>query len=98
MRHLSPPTLLATGLAAATLAVSSQAVAYGAGDFFTRVGVANIAPKSDNGSLAGGAFAVDAQDKTDFAFTLGYRSTTKWAWSYWLRSLSSMTLNSTVTT
>ena len=73
MRHLSLPTLLATGLAAATLAVSSQAVAYGAGDFFTRVGVANVAPKSDNGSLAGGAFAVDVQDKTDFAFTLGYR-------------------------
>lgn len=73
MRLLSLPTLLATGFAAATLAISSQAIAYGAGDFFTRVGVAKVAPKSDNGSLAGGAFAVDVQDKTDFAFTLGYR-------------------------
>lgn len=73
MRLLSLPNLLATGFAAATLAISSQAIAYGAGDFFTRVGVAKVAPKSDNGSLAGGAFAVDVQDKTDFAFTLGYR-------------------------
>jgi outer membrane protein len=32
-----------------------------------------VAPKSDNGSLAGGAFAVDVQDKTGPAFTLGYR-------------------------
>ncbi len=34
MRLLSLPTLLATGFAAATLAISSQAIAYGAGDFF----------------------------------------------------------------
>ncbi|RUR30708.1 OmpW/AlkL family protein [Vreelandella nanhaiensis] len=73
MRHLSFPTLLTVGLAAATLAASSQAFAYGAGDFFTRVGVAKVAPKSHNGDLADGAFSVDVQDKTDFAFTLGYR-------------------------
>lgn len=73
MRHNSLSTLLTTGLAAATLMASGQVLAYGAGDFFTRVGVAKVEPKSDNGSLAGGAFAVDVQDKTDFAFTLGYR-------------------------
>jgi len=73
MRLLSMPTLFTAGLAAATLAASSQAFAYGAGDIFTRVGVAKVAPKSDNGSLAGGAFAVDVQDKTGPAFTLGYR-------------------------
>ncbi|HAZ98227.1 MAG TPA: hypothetical protein DCX04_02855 [Halomonas sp.] len=73
MRLLSLPTLFTAGLAAATLAASSQAFAYGAGDIFTRVGVAKVAPKSDNGSLAGGAFAVDVQDKTGLAFTLGYR-------------------------
>ncbi|MGE6606673.1 OmpW/AlkL family protein [Halomonas sp. NPDC076908] len=78
MRHLSfctrsLPLLLTAGLTAATLAVSSQAFAYGAGDFFTRVGVAKIAPKSDNGSLANGALSVDVQDETNFAFTLGYR-------------------------
>ncbi len=73
MRLLSLPTLFTAGLAAATLAASSQAFAYGVGDIFTRVGVAKVAPKSDNGSLAGGAFAVDVQDKTGPAFTLGYR-------------------------
>ncbi|KHJ51134.1 membrane protein [Vreelandella venusta] len=64
---------MAASMAAATLAASSQAFAYGAGDFFTRVGVAQVTPKNDNGALANGALAVDVQDKTDFAFTLGYR-------------------------
>jgi len=67
------PTLLAAGLAAAAFTTSTQAIAYGEGDFFTRLGVAKVAPKSDNGDLADGAFAVDVQDKTNFAFTLGYR-------------------------
>lgn len=67
------PSLLAVALAASALVTSSQVMAYGAGDIFTRIGVAKVAPKSDNGSLADGAFAVDAQDDTGFAFTLGYR-------------------------
>lgn len=65
--------LLAGGLAAATLMTSTQALAYGAGDFFTRLGIAKVAPKSDNGSLADGTIATDVQDKNGFAFTLGYR-------------------------
>ncbi len=73
MRHNTLSTLLVTGIAATAMLASSQAFAYGAGDFFTRIGVAKVAPKSDNGSLAGGALAVDVQDKTNFAFTLGYR-------------------------
>jgi len=73
MRYLSLPTLIATSMAAATLALSSHAVAYGAGDLFTRAGIAKVAPTSDNGSLADGALVVDVQDKTDVAFTLGYR-------------------------
>ncbi|PRY61644.1 outer membrane protein [Vreelandella songnenensis] len=73
MRHSSLPILFVTGLAAASLLASTQALAYGAGDFFTRVGVAKVSPKGDNGTLANGAFSVDVQDKTDFAFTLGYR-------------------------
>lgn len=73
MRPFKPSTLIAASMAAATLAASSQAFAYGAGDFFTRVGVAQVSPKSDNGALADGALSVDVQDKTDFAFTLGYR-------------------------
>ncbi|MGM1053224.1 MAG: OmpW/AlkL family protein [Pseudomonadota bacterium] len=67
------PTLLAAGLAAAALTTSTQALAYGAGDFFTRLGVAKVAPKSDNGSLANGTVYADVQDDTGFAFTLGYR-------------------------
>ncbi|ATH78480.1 MULTISPECIES: OmpW/AlkL family protein [Halomonadaceae] len=73
MRPFKPSLLIAASMAAATLAASSQAFAYGAGDFFTRVGVAQVTPKNDNGALANGALAVDVQDKTDFAFTLGYR-------------------------
>ena len=69
------PTLLAAGVAAAAFTTSTQALAYGAGDFFTRLGVAKVAPKSDNGNLdtALGSLAVDVQDDTNFAFTLGYR-------------------------
>lgn len=67
------PTLLAASLAAAAFTTSTQAIAYGEGDFFTRLGVAKVAPKSDNGSLVDGAIEVDVQDKTNFAFTLGYR-------------------------
>src|SRR5690554_1981769 len=69
-KHL--PTLLAAGLAAAAFTTSTQALAYGAGDFFTRLGVAKVAPKSDNGTLSNG-LAADVGDDTRFAFTLGYR-------------------------
>ncbi|AXY40981.1 OmpW family outer membrane protein [Halomonas sp. JS92-SW72] len=67
------PTLLAAGLAAAAFTTSTQALAYGAGDFFTRLGVAKVAPKSDNGAVVNDTVAVDVQDDTNFAFTLGYR-------------------------
>ncbi|MDR9440754.1 MAG: OmpW family outer membrane protein [Halomonas sp.] len=77
MRMTALPTLLAAGIAAAAFTTSTQAFAYGAGDFFTRVGVAKVEPKSDNGSLANGAFDVDVQDDSGFAFTLGYRFTDK---------------------
>lgn len=70
MRKLSLPILLVAGLVA-----SGQVLAYGAGDLFTRVGVAKVAPKSDNGTLdtALGDLAVDVRSEADFAFTLGYR-------------------------
>lgn len=67
------PTLLAAGLAAAAFTTSTQALAYGAGDFFTRFGVAKVEPKSDNGTLADGALSTNVEDDTRFAFTLGYR-------------------------
>ncbi|MGM0983770.1 MAG: OmpW/AlkL family protein [Pseudomonadota bacterium] len=77
MRKIVLPTLLASGIAAAAFTTSTQAFAYGAGDFFTRVGVAKVEPTSDNGSLANGAFDVDVRDDSAFAFTLGYRVTDK---------------------
>ncbi|CAM3498181.1 OmpW/AlkL family protein [Halomonas lysinitropha] len=77
MRNIALPTLLAAGIAAAAFTTSTQAFAYGAGDFFTRLGVAKVEPTSDNGSLANGAFDVDVRDDSAFAFTLGYRATDK---------------------
>ena len=78
MRTPALPTLFAAGLAAAAFTASSQALAYGAGDFFTRFGVAKVSPKSDNGTLDASALGlgdlnVDVEDDTRFAFTLGYR-------------------------
>lgn len=61
-------TLIATG----ALLISGQVMAYGTGDYFTRVGVAKVAPKSDNGTLAG-TLDTEVQDDNGFAFTLGYR-------------------------
>ncbi|HAA45630.1 MAG: outer membrane protein [Halomonas sp. 54_146] len=72
MRKAVLPTLLVSSIAAAALMTSSQAFAYGAGDFFTRVGVAQVEPTSDNGEILGGA-GVDVDSDTNFAFTLGYR-------------------------
>lgn len=74
MRKTSVCSLFAAGLAAGTFFASSQALAYGAGDVFAKVGVAKVAPKDDNGTLSGG-LEVDVQDKSAFAFTLGYRFT-----------------------
>lgn len=72
MRKIALPTLLAAGIAAAAVTTSTQAFAYGAGDFFTRVGVAKVDPKSDNGDILSGT-DVNVDDESGFAFTLGYR-------------------------
>lgn len=76
MRKIALPTLLAAGIAAAAVTTSTQAFAYGAGDFFTRVGVAKVDPKSDNGDIDALGLTdldVDVDEETGFAFTLGYR-------------------------
>ncbi|MHB0774477.1 OmpW/AlkL family protein [Halomonas sp. WWR20] len=72
MRKSLLTSTLATGLMIGGLVISSQALAYGAGDIFTRVGVAKVSPKSDNGTLNGG-IDVDVQDDRGFAITFGYR-------------------------
>lgn len=76
MGHKTLATFIAASLA---LAASGQALAYGAGDLYTRIGVAKVSPKSGNGTLdtALGELGVDVQDKSGFAFTLGYRFTDK---------------------
>ncbi|MGM0702553.1 MAG: OmpW/AlkL family protein [Pseudomonadota bacterium] len=81
MRKSALPTLLATGLVAAAAATAStQALAYGEGDFFTRVGAAHVSPKSDNGDLdlpelglGLPVLGTDVDDDTNLGFTLGYR-------------------------
>nr|WP_286010015.1 OmpW family outer membrane protein [Larsenimonas salina] len=60
--------------------VSQPVMAYGQGDLYTRVGVAKVSPKSDNGNfneLAPGS-DLDVDDESGFAFTLGYRFLDKW--------------------
>jgi len=71
MHQAALSTLLVSSIAAAALMTSSQVFAYGAGDFFTRVGVAKVDPTSNNGEILGADVNVDAE--TNFAFTLGYR-------------------------
>lgn len=76
MRKTALTVLLSAGVAAAAVMASTQAFAYGAGDIYTRVGVAKVAPKSDNGdidTLGMTGLGVDVDDESGFAFTLGYR-------------------------
>jgi outer membrane protein len=70
---MSKKILLIAGLGAALLTSSQAMASYGAGDIFTRFGVARVEPKSDNGDLAGDSLAVDVGTDRQFAFTLGYR-------------------------
>ncbi|MFW3616191.1 OmpW/AlkL family protein [Billgrantia antri] len=72
MHKPSLPTLLGAGLTATALLASSQALAYNQGDFITRVGVAHVDPKSDNGSLANDAFDAEVESDTNLGFTLAY--------------------------
>ncbi|WP_417331142.1 OmpW/AlkL family protein [Halomonas cupida] len=72
MRHpLASPFLIAA--VASSALVSSQAMAYGKGDFFTRVGVAKVVPKSDSGDLVHGALEASIDEDSGFAYTIGYR-------------------------
>ncbi|MDX5378422.1 MAG: outer membrane beta-barrel protein [Halomonas sp.] len=72
MHKPSLPTLLGAGLTATALLASSQVLAYNQGDFITRVGVAHVDPKSDNGSLANDAIDVEVESDTNLGFTLAY--------------------------
>ncbi|WP_287124386.1 OmpW family outer membrane protein [Chromohalobacter sp.] len=67
--------LLVSSLAlTAALVPATSAFAYGEGDFYTRFGVAKVAPQSDNGDFGAPLdMQIDADDDSGFAFTLGYR-------------------------
>lgn len=71
-------TGLATLSAAPAMAAGSlnaSSLNYGAGQVWTRTGVAKVSPKSDNGSINAIGADVDVDDDSAFAFTLGYRFT-----------------------
>ncbi|OHV08737.1 OmpW/AlkL family protein [Kushneria phosphatilytica] len=71
--------LSAAALALAGSVMATPALAYGQGDFYTRLGVAKVSPKSDNGDIdAIGVDKIDVDDDSGFAFTLGYRFLDKW--------------------
>ncbi|ALM53097.1 OmpW/AlkL family protein [Halomonas huangheensis] len=72
MRRPLVSSLLVAAIAGSAL-VSSQAIAYGKGDFFTRAGVAKVAPTSDNGDLVHGTLSTDVSSDNGVAFTFGYR-------------------------
>ncbi|MGM0826157.1 MAG: OmpW/AlkL family protein [Pseudomonadota bacterium] len=72
MRHINSRHLVALGLSTAMLGFSGTSFAYGKGDIFTRLGIAKVAPTSDNGELLGSA-DVHVDSESGPAFTLGYR-------------------------
>ncbi|MEE4189652.1 MAG: OmpW family outer membrane protein, partial [Roseobacter sp.] len=59
-------------LTSALALVSGPALAQSQGDLTFGIGVGNVDPKSDNGSLAGGALSVDVDDNTRPIFTVEY--------------------------
>ncbi len=71
-----------TTLAAITAAIACTAAApvhAAAGDWFFRVGAHNVDPTSDNGTLAGGALAVDIGNNVRPTLVLGHMLTDHWA-------------------
>ena len=58
--------------AAAVLAVVSPVAAQQAGELTVGLGIANVNPKSDNGTLAGGAVPVSIDDNTRPQITVEY--------------------------
>jgi len=75
---MSTFTKLAPLAAAAALMLASPAFAQQAGDWTFGVGVHNVSPKSDNGSLAGGALNADVGDNWRPTITAEYFLTPNW--------------------
>lgn len=66
-------------LAAALLLALAAAPAVQAQDWFVRAGATVVDPKSDTGSLAGGALKADIDSQVALGLTLGYHFTPNWA-------------------
>lgn len=62
-------------VAASPLLVTLPAHAYEAGDWLVKFGVTQVNPKSNNGKLANGAFAVDVEDATQPSISVTYMAT-----------------------
>ncbi|MFG6178242.1 OmpW family protein [Halomonas sp. THAF12] len=63
--------LTATAFAAAGLVATQSALAYQAGDFYVRGGIAKSEVKDDNGRVAGGD--LDVSDERGITYGLGYQ-------------------------
>lgn len=64
--------ITAAAIAASCAFASQAALAYGAGDFFVRGGIAKSHVKSDNGNLDGGLGELNVQNDRGFYYGLGY--------------------------
>ena len=64
MKKYIAPLLGAAALAVTTLPVQAN-------DWFVRVGAVQVSPKSDNGTLAGGALKTDIDNNTQLGLILG---------------------------
>lgn len=71
-RKLLKPALLSAVLCMAPLATSQ---AHEAGDWLLKVGVTNVSPKSNNGSLANGTVDLDVKSSTRPSFSITYMAT-----------------------
>lgn len=69
--------LLTSALISAMLCLTplSAVQAHQAGDWLLKVGVSNVSPKSDNGTLANGAVKLDVKGNTRPSFSLTYMAT-----------------------
>lgn len=73
-RFISLRTLLVAALYAAGLGTSS-AYAHEAGDWLIRLGVTDVSPKSNNGSVLDGAVNLDVSGNVRPSFTIAYMAT-----------------------
>ncbi|MBV2181934.1 OmpW family outer membrane protein [Castellaniella sp. MT123] len=70
-----PNPRIAAAVLAASLLAASPVMAHEAGDWLLKAGVSHVEPKSNNGTVAGGAVKLDIDGSTRPSFTLTYMAT-----------------------